>query len=184
MKTAEEIRAIIASRSIEVGDCLEWQGKMGRGSAKSPNTPIIATRDGARKVNLIVPRLVWESEHGPIPSGKLIYRSCCNNYCIAGVHLKCGTLADVKRVRRAAGLTAHTPSTRAALTRGARSRANIVNDMDKARAVRALVADGLHDDEIAEQTGVGRSMVSDIRRGRAWKEQCAGASVFNLGTRL
>lgn len=180
MKTPEQIKAEIAAKSVEVGECVEWLGKMGSGSAKFANTPLLGTRKDGRSVNLIVARLVYEAERGPIPSGKLVYRSCCNNRCIAAAHLRLGTLADVKRVRRAAGLTSHTPSTRAALTRGARSRVNVVNDMEKARAVRALVAAGLHDEQIAEQTGVRRCMVSDIRRGKAWQEQCAGASVFNL----
>ena len=180
MKTADEIKAFIAARTVEVGDCLEWQGKMGRGSAKFPNTPIIPTRRDDKSMNLVVARLVWEAEHGPIPAGKLIYRACCNNYCVESAHLKCGTLADVKRARRAAGLTGHSPATIAAMTKGARSRAGIKNSVEKARAVRDLFAQGLHDNQIAEQTGVSRSVVSDIRRGRAWQEQCAGASVFNL----
>lgn len=183
MKTPEQIKAEIAAKSVEVGECVEWLGKMGSGSAKGANTPLLGTRRDGRSVNLIVARLVYEAERGPIPAGKLVYRSCCNNRCIAAVHLRLGTLADIKRVRRAAGLTSHTPATRVALTRGARSRANVVNDMEKARAVRALVAEGMPDDAIAARTGVGRAMVSDIRRGRAWQEQCHGASVFNLGTR-
>lgn len=176
--------ALIAARSAEVGECVEWLGKMGRGSAKSKNTPIIPTRIDGKSVNLVVARLVWAAENGPIPAGKLIYRACCNNLCIAGAHLKCGTLADVKRVRCKAGLTGHSPSTIAALTKGARNRVNVVNTIEKARAVRQLVAEGLHDDQIAEQTGVRRSMVSDIRRGKAWQEQCAGASVFSFARSL
>lgn len=183
MKSSDEIKAMVADRTVEVGDCVEWQGKMGRGSAKFPNTPIIATRRDGKAVNLVVARLVYESVHGAIPAGKLVYRACCNNLCVAAAHLKAGTLADVKRARRAAGLTAHSPAVIAALTKGARSRVNVVNTMEKARAVRTLVAEGLPDDAIAARTGVGRAMVSDIRRGRAWQEQCHGASVFNLGAR-
>jgi hypothetical protein len=172
--------AEIAALTIEVGDCLEWQGKMGRGSSAMPNAPQIGKRVDGKSVNLLVTRLVWTAAHGPIPDGKKVYRTCCNNYCVALPHLALGTLADVKKARRAAGMTAHSPSALAALTKGARARSTTKNSIEKAREVRDLVAEGLHDSVISERTGVSRTVVSDIRLGRAWQEQCTGASVFNL----
>lgn len=177
-----EIAALIATNSIEVGDCVEWQGYMGTGSAALPNTPIIPTHVDGKRKNIIVARYEWAEVNGPIPDGKMIYRKCCNNYCIARDHLKVGTLTDVKRVRKAAGHTAHSPATKATMTRLARSRASNVNTIEDARAVRSLVADGASDEQIAEQTSVSIRMVAEIRRGTAWREQCHGASVFNLGS--
>jgi hypothetical protein len=172
----EQIRATIAAkldaglaRVVEIGECIEWQGKFACKGA----TPVVPffNREKRRTDNASVPRLIWERDHGPIPAGKLVYRTCCNNACVR--HLACGTRKDAMRARRKAGTTAHAPTTRITLTLAARRRANVSNSIEKARQVRQLAAASVKTDEIAQRTGVHPTMVAEIRQGRCWLEIAA-----------
>lgn len=159
----------------EVGDCLEWQGRMGCGGCKV--TPIYKARINGKAVNVPVCREVWELTRGPIPAGRIVYRKCCNDRCVSCLAL--GVRGDAMRQRKKLGLAAHAPSTRAALTIGARKRSTVKNSIEKAREVRALVADGVKGDErIGALTGVHPDMVAEIRRGDAWRETSHASSVF------
>jgi hypothetical protein len=162
-KVAEGLAA-----AIEVGDCLEWQGKF----ACNGTTPVVGWYDITkhRTENASVPRALWEKDNGPVPAGKLVFRKCCNNACVLKTHLSCGTRADWARARKKAGTTAHSPTTRIALTLAARRRADVVNTMEKARAVRSLAAARLRTEQISDQTGVSPAMVAEIRQGTAWRE--------------
>lgn len=166
--------AIIAARTVEVGDCLEWTGRFGVGGTSC--VPIIKTRICGKATNVIVPRAVWEAANGPIPAGRIVYRHCCNDRCVRLEHLKCGKRGDQLRRRAALGLAGHMPSTRAAITRAARR--NGKYSEAQAAEVRALAAVGVRDDQISAATGVGLAMVADIRRGRAWATGVQAASVF------
>jgi len=165
------------AEAVEVGECLEWQGKMGNGKT----IPVVKSREGKTYcAEYSVPRLVWEQKNGPIPRGMVLYRKCCNNDCVELKHLKLGTRAEWMENRRKLGLTKHTAQHILNLTKGARNRPMVVNTMDKARQVRALLADHSRD-EVALLTGVSRAMVDDIARGRAWRDT---ASPFSgLGAR-
>lgn len=167
------------AEAIEVGECLEWQGFFGARGA----TPIVKARnlDKQRTDNFPVVRELWEAAYGPVPEGKLTYRSCCNNACILLDHIKVGTRQEWAANRAKAGLTRHHQSTIIALTLAARRRSNVVNNIDKARDVRALKADGLTIDAIVAQTGVSRAMVADIAQGGAWIE--LGSPFSGLGAR-
>ena len=165
-----------ASKTVEVGECLEWTGSYGRGPTSS--VPIQKTRGGGAAVNLIVPRIVWEQANGAIPAGRIIYRHCCNYRCVRLEHLRCGKLGDQLRQRAALGLAKHMQSTRAALTRAARDRSTTKYSEAQACAVRDMAAAGVPDALIAGATDVGIAVVADIRRGRAWTEHTSAASVF------
>lgn len=168
---------IIASSVVEVGDCLEWTGRMGCGG--QTGVPIIKTRRGGKSHNVIVPREVWADAHGQIPDGRIIYRyECCNERCVRLEHLCCGKRGDQLRRRAALGLAGHMQSTRAALTLAARNRSTTKHCVEQAAAVRDLAAVGVPDPLIAGATGVSLSMVADIRMGRAWADRAPAASVF------
>lgn len=165
----------ILANCDEVGDCLEWRGPYGRG--RSSVTPIVKVRIDGQTQNLPVVRLMWEHTRGPIPPGKIVYRTCCNHRCVQC--LKLGVRGDAHRQRRKLGLSAHRPETVASITNSARTRATTTNTMEKARECRALSAQGLRDHEVAALTGVHADVVADIRRGDAWRESAPGASVFS-----
>lgn len=168
---------VVAAKSIEVGDCLEWQGAMG--CSGSASQPIIKTRRDGKPIEIYVARKVWELNRGPIPAGRIVYRSCCNNRCVGIDHLRLGRRGDAMRARKRLGLSKHSPSTIAALTVGIRKGPNVKYTIEAAREVRRLAANGLGTGEISAATGVHPDMVSDIRRGRAWRETAPVGSVFS-----
>jgi energy-coupling factor transporter ATP-binding protein EcfA2 len=164
---------------IEDGDCLLWQGTMGTGKNKAtPHLNFIAP-DGTRG-RLMMARTTWEARNGrPVPAGKIVYRTCCNERCLE--HLKLGVRGDAHRQRKRLGLTGHSPATIAALTIGARNREGIVCSIETAREVRALLYSGLRNIDVSRRTGVDESTVSCIKRGKAWAESLPAASVFSWG---
>jgi hypothetical protein len=169
VRTPASVAGLLArgmKEAVEVGDCLEWTGRMGNGKT----VPVVKSREGKTySAEYSVPRLLWEQEKGPIPKGMVLYRRCCNNACVEPSHLKLGTRAEWMANRKKLGLTKHSTKAILGLTKGARSRPTVVNTLDKARQVRALLDDHTRD-EVALLTGVSRSMVDDIARGRAWKD--------------
>jgi hypothetical protein len=160
------------AEAVEVGECLEWQSYfMCKGA-----TPAVKARNAAKGNSENIPacRLIWERDHGPIPAGKLIYRTCCNCACVR--HLACGTRKDWARARKKAGTTAHSTIAKLHLTLAARRRSDVTNTMEKAREVRSLAAARVKTDEISRLTGVHPTMVAEIRQGNSWRE--LGASPF------
>lgn len=166
--TIEEHVAAGLARAEEVGDCLEWQGYMGNHGSQ----PCVKVRlDWKRhSTNIGVPKLLWEAANGPVPDGKLVYRTCCNNACVLIDHIKVGTRKDWAKARKRAGTSKHSPSTVLAITLSARKRAATINSVERARLVRELLAAGLKREEVVEKTGVSESMVADIGANRSWRE--------------
>lgn len=169
MRKPASVKDLVArgmAEAVEVGDCLEWQGKMGNGKV----VPVVQSREGRTySTDHSVPRALWEAKNGPIPEGMILYRKCCNNACVEMKHFAVGTRAEWVANRKKKGLTKHTAAHVAALTQGARKRAYTRNSLEKAREVRSLVGEHTYQ-EIAQQTGVSKAMVQDIAQGRAWKD--------------
>ena len=167
-KTLTEKLAAGMTAAIEVGDCLEWQGKF----ACKGVTPVVGYYDieKGRTENAPVARLLWEAKNGPIPAGHLVYKTCCNNACVLEDHLKCGTRKDWAKARMKAGTTKHSLASLIALTIAARRRADVTTTMEKAREVRSLSAGRMRIDEISRVTGVHPTVVGEIRQGRCWRE--------------
>jgi hypothetical protein len=155
------------AKAIEVGECVEWQGAF---SCRGVTPVLKVRRPGARNSdNIAVCRELWERDKGPIPEGKLVYRTCCNNNCVNIDHLAVGTRKQWVAHRKRNGMTKHKQTTKLKMTVAARQRPNVVNTLEKARAVRALRG-SMPNREIAKATGVSEAMVSDINAGSCWKE--------------
>lgn len=169
MRTPASVAQLVGkgmTEAIEVGECLEWQGRIGNGAS----IPVVKSREGKTySAEYSVPRFLWEQEKGPIPEGKILYRKCCNNACVKLKHFAVGTRADWQENRKKHGLTKHAANHIANLTQGARRRSTSINTIEKAREVRTLLASHTQR-EVAEMTGVSLAMVCDIGRGRAWKD--------------
>ncbi len=178
--TAERNAAWILAQCVEEGDCLLWPGAMGTG--KNRANPIVSgIRASGAHGPLPVRRMVWEHRHGSLPPGKVVYRTCCENRCL--FHLEAGPPGSPLRQRKRAGLTAHSPATKAALTRARRARAGNVHTPEQVQEVKRLGAMGGTDAEIARQTGVSEAMVGKIRTGKCWADSVQGSSVFSLAGR-
>jgi len=167
------------AESVEVGECLEWQGPFSCHGV----TPVVKARnvEKERTDNFSVPRMLWEAAYGAIPAGKLVYRCCNNNACVLLDHLTIGTRKDWGKHRAKTAAAKHHNATKIALTIAARRRVNTKNDMDKARAVRSLRSEGVSRAQISIQTGVSEALVADICQGRRWVE--TGSVFAGLWTR-
>ncbi len=70
--------------------CWEWTGsknKQGYGRMRVT----VAFKTGRQ---MVVHRLAYESDHGPIPEGKIVMHTCDNPCCIKPAHLRLGTHYD------------------------------------------------------------------------------------------
>lgn len=158
----------IYARCEEVGDCLEWQGRVQNGTPQA--------WDGERYVS--VRRFVIEQERGFAISPRFrCSPKCENERCISNAHIALRTYSQIALIAGRNGKSS-SPAARAALTRGRRSRPDVKLDMEKARAMRAS---DLSDSEEARRHGVSRALVSMVRRNLIWREHLSGASVFNMG---
>lgn len=99
---------------------------------------------GERKQSMKAHRLYYERHVGPIPEGLHIDHKCQNVRCVNPEHLEPVTALENLRRSRHAKLS-----------------------MDDARAIRLSPKTGV---ELAAEYGVGKSVISAIRRNRTWKE--------------
>lgn len=85
--------AKVFSKTIKVGDCLEWTGSFYKKYKKGKeywNYPEIYYLGRSRRGN----RLVWELINGPIENNLLILHKCNNPKCLNPDHLYAGTSAQ------------------------------------------------------------------------------------------
>jgi DNA-binding CsgD family transcriptional regulator len=172
--------AWVLAQCIEEGDCLLWQGRMGTGNNRA-NPLVSGILASGRSGPLPVRRMVWEHRNGPLKPGQVVYRTCCQNRCLAC--LEAGPPGSPMRQRKREGLTGHSPATKAALTRARRGRAGNVHTPEQVQEVKRLGVLGGTDAEIARQTGVSEAMVGKIRTGKCWADSVQGSSVFSLAGR-
>jgi len=107
--------------------------------------------------SILAHREAWENEHGPIPAGLCVLHRCDNRRCVNVEHLFLGTRADNAADRHAKGRDARGEHNgRARLT------------VDTIRAIRAELAVGVRQAEIAQEYGISQQHVSDIKLKRRW----------------
>jgi hypothetical protein len=135
-------------------------------------------------------RLAWEVFVGPIPAGRFICHTCDTPPCVNPAHLFLGDHAANMADRDAKGRTLRGDQTTARryperLARGSRNGAYTHPERvrrgeqitsakltgDQAAAIRRrYAAGGVTQYALAQEFGVDQSVVSDIVRGRIWKE--------------
>lgn len=165
MRTAKTLQQALdegMSEAVEVGDCLEWQGRFHQ------RVPVARVRLPGTDytTGVQVPRKIWEAKNGPVPEGKLIYRGCCNSACVLEDHLVCGTRQEWAKCRKKARLTRHAPSTIAAISAARRKQS--AYSVQQVLAVKQLAAVGASTMDIVAATGVCFDMVQDIRAQKSW----------------
>ena len=111
-----------------------------------------------------------------MPRGETFLPTCGNVMCCNEKHRRIGTKAELMRMLQ----PSIPPDLRARITAGARRRSN--SKLDAARAAQIRLSDGTCT-AVAREFGVSPSLVSDIRNGRAWRQESASASVFSWGGR-
>ncbi|MES2360125.1 MAG: HNH endonuclease signature motif containing protein [Gemmatimonadota bacterium] len=142
----------IAAYTVEAGECLEWTGPRnysGYGYMKI----------GARNVR--AHRIVWESAHGPIPTGLFVLHSCDNRWCVRLAHLRLGShvenMTDLRN--RGRGRTSD--------KRGERNPAARLDEW-MVREMRAAHEKGVSLHSLAVLTGLDMGQVAAIIGRRAW----------------
>jgi HNH endonuclease len=142
-RTQEQIEA----RFVREGECLVWMG------AKSHNGYGVT---GINRRLYKTHRLMYEWHVGPIPKGLFVLHTCDNPPCGEPSHLFLGSHRDniddmVRKGRR----------------KGQRTYAKL--DEMTVSIIRAALAGGETEREIAETFGVSRSTVSHIKLGLIWQ---------------
>jgi HNH endonuclease len=112
-----------------------------------------------RQVCPVAHRVIWEHVHGPIPDGlEVNHRNGIkDDNRIANLEL----LTNAENVRHAFRTGLNPPR------RGEQAWNSRLTD-EGVRAIRAALSEGRPSREIAEELGVGRCTVNDIRAGRSW----------------
>lgn len=145
---------------VECADCMVWQGPKSQSGIP-------------RRASKSLRRIVYEAAKGPVQPHLMVSVTCEHSMCLNPEHMKANTKGAVLKRTYA---TTDLASRRSISSRAtARKRAKL--NMDKARAIRA--SDETID-VLAGRYGVDRTLISQIRRGTAWKD----ASPFaGLGAR-
>ena len=141
----------IMARTIEVGDCLEWQGYFCQG--KHPQINLGAGRVAA------VRRVLWEMDHGPVPPGLQVGVTCGNWRCVCRGHIAARTRSKASRGR--------TRSLQERINIAAGRRAGSRLTMDDVRTMRTSEEPVR---QLAARYGVSWGYVWRIRRGEAWAD--------------
>ena len=131
-------------------DCWIWQGKTYNGGYGK------ITIEGK---SLLVHRLAYELYNAKkIPEDRMVLHSCHNRDCINPEHLRLGTHTDNMRDMVIANRQA----------RGEED-GNARLSVTEVKKIKGLLASGeFKHIEIAEMFNVGRSTITDIRKGRTW----------------
>lgn len=138
------------------GDCWVWTGSQlpsGYGLAK--------VKINGKWHTVYAHRFAWERERGPIPKGMFVLHRCDNPSCVNPKHLFLGTARDNSRDMVAKGR--HRPFCAAR-----EGNPNAKLTASEIEEIRAAVARGNRQVDVAEVFGVVQSHVSRIVRREQW----------------
>lgn len=143
------MRAFIEEGSIPEPNtgCWLWLGRAQKGYG-------YVSRDGK---NLRAHRLSFEAYKGAIPDGYYVCHKCDTPACVNPDHLFLGTPGDNMRDMSRKGRGTYPPG-----------EANGRSKLTAAQVV-AIRADNRTQQAIADEHGVARSVISEIRSGKAWR---------------
>lgn len=174
-------------RVDEDSGCWNWAwGVSGRASYPVPMVDIGAGIIGCERITKMPAyRAAWQLSGHDIPSGRVVYRSCCNPLCCNPEHLKCGKRSAMYAHYAATNRNKGQPHRKVA---NARNRKKMMVQPERVREVEALIARGLLQKDIAERVGICVETVRRIRLGLhpncssgSAKQLVRGASVFSWG---
>ncbi|MFA7291882.1 MAG: hypothetical protein WC023_06495 [Rhodocyclaceae bacterium] len=149
----------IRNRCRECGECWEWiSGATVEHNKRHPQVK------HAGKV-LLVRRVAYEIERGPIKPALFIVPHCGNPYCINPAHQKAVT--ESQKGSAAAARGAFSNPARGRKIAEARRKTHAKLTMDQAVEIRHSNESGT---VLAARFGINRSRVNQIRAGMGWKD--------------
>lgn len=114
----------------------------------------------ADKRTRLAHRVSVEMHRGPIPEGQVVMHLCDNPLCVNPEHLRVGTQRENNLDTLAKGRGSF-------IRRGSQVfQAKLLPD--QVRAIRAMLAEGVSQSEVARRFDVSNSNVNSIALGRTW----------------
>lgn len=145
---------VIKEKTIEVGNCMEWQGYV---NGRTPFTSI-----GGRGIpvrSLVALRLGMKTE------GKIV-TNCCNNVlCVAPAHLKIMGKSEFHSYMGKHRIDQQAIARRMKISVAVRKRAKLTPEI----AAKIRVEPGTQE-EIAKIYGVCKRTIGNIKRGEIWRD--------------
>lgn len=146
----------LLARTVEVGDCREWQDYSGNG------TPLVHDGTKMQPVRRVINQLLGK------PVGKYLVPRCDNPACVAPEHIQSRTQAQHSQ-RMAAKVDMQAPARVLKLQKTARAhRGKITEEIASAIFYSTTPAK-----EEAARYNIAKSLVCRIRRGESWRELSA-----------
>lgn len=155
----------------EIGDRWVWSGRTS--DTGSPRFYVGGKDNSVYRLAYCIHKGISESEI----TGKVVWPTT-EQRDINPAHLMAGSMAEMRVWERLNGKTTRGISTRARLTKGARSRASTRLTPELAKQIRESEETSL---ALAARLGCSPSTVRDVRRRRTWRETVARSSVFEMG---
>ena len=153
----------IMARTVEVGDCMEWQGHI-----RQDNVPYITVN----RQYMAVRRLILQLIGKPAKRGNFVGTTCGNHLCVNPEHIIERSMSH--HMRRASKLVDHNSPVRIAklqkhaAVRGILSKDDVLKILNDPRCAR----------EVAEEIGCSKSLVTRVRRGQAYRQVNASVNPF------
>lgn len=147
-----EADRLLANRKITLSGCWEWTG------CRHPTGyGMVTIKRKGHRTHI----LSYKEFKGPVPSGLLVCHTCDNPPCFNPDHLWLGTHKDNAQDAKVKG--------RLVSPRGEDQGVALLTNV-QAREARTLKAAGWKQRDIATLFGVGEKVISDVVRGRTYRE--------------
>lgn len=150
----------VRSRSVEVGECWEWQGAVHSRSV----SPFMKWRGQVLNV-----RRALAIDEGRSVSGRCVTMCCGNRLCVNPAHLQL-LFRSALSSRTAKTLNYQSPARVARISASLRASGRLKLTPEAAADIRRQHADGVPGPEIAAQYGVNKATVASIVRGATWRD--------------
>lgn len=173
--TREQWLIGLRAQCEQVGECIEWQGRMMGGKTPVAYVPRNYLVPGLSQCSQSTRVVLWTLAKGERPPEGSVLRSRCRNAaCVDVEHMQLFTRAEASAEQGRRGELS-TPRRKAASIARARARGTKLS-MQIASDIRACDTPAR---ELAPIHGVSTSTINAVRRGELWPELASGASVFN-----